>query len=81
MLTKFLRIWVRRQQIMQVKNQQSPTGLCVKQQTIDAYLNTMGVKSTEEREADADLTDEDKKFLSQILQKTPEKIPGQLFED
>lgn len=55
--------------------------VCKAIDTVNDYLNTMVVKTTEEKRADADLTNEDEKFLGQILQKTPEKIPEQLFED
>ena len=47
--------------------------------SVDAYLNTLMVKSDEEQISDNDLTKKDRNFISKILKKSPEKIPKNLF--
>lgn len=47
--------------------------------SVDAYLNTLMVKSDEELISDNDLTKEDRDFISKILKRSPEKMPKTLF--
>lgn len=47
--------------------------------SVDSYLNSMIVKSDEEEMADSNLTEEDKIFVENVLKKSPEKIPQDIF--
>lgn len=49
--------------------------------SVDSYLNTLTVKSSEEEKSDAILINEDKEFIREILQKSPEILPKDLFND
>lgn len=46
---------------------------------VDAYLNTLIVKSDAEKQSDSDLLEEDWTFIEGILRKSPEKIPQDIF--
>lgn len=47
--------------------------------TFSKYLQTMGINLDKEENADHLLTDEDNKFLKNILRKSPDKVPNNLF--
>jgi len=55
--------------------------VCIAVDSVDKYLNTMMVKSDEDKKSDSDLTKKDKEFVENILRKSPEKIPLDIFED
>ncbi len=55
--------------------------VCTAVDSVDAYLNTMMVKSDEDEKADSKLTKKDKEFVEGILRKSPEKIPQDIFQE
>lgn len=55
--------------------------VCMAVDSVDKYLNTMMVKSDEEKQSDSDLTEEDKQFIDSILKPSPAKIPQNLYEE
>ncbi len=55
--------------------------VCTAVSSVDAYLNTMMVKSDEDEKADSKLTKKDKEFVEGILRKSPEKVPQDIFQE
>lgn len=55
--------------------------VCTAVDSVDAYLNTMMVKSDEDEKADSKLTRKDKEFVESILRKSPEKVPQDIFQE
>jgi len=54
--------------------------VCIARDSVDAYLNTLMVKSDEKEKSDSNLIQEDKDFINKILRKSPEKVPQELFK-
>lgn len=53
--------------------------VCKAIDSVDTYLNTMMVKSDEEMKSDSNLTPDDKRFVRNVIRKSPKVIPKNLF--